>query len=55
MGLVSRREAARFLGVHVTTLDKLLGTTNGPATVRMGRRVLVSRSGLESWVKQEAV
>jgi excisionase family DNA binding protein len=54
MGIFTRREAASYLRVHLNTLDKILAAPDGPRTVRYGRRVLVPRAGLDSWIRREA-
>ena len=52
--LLSRPEAAREIGVSTVTLDKLIA--RGELEVaRSGRRVLVTRSSLERWVRAHIV
>ena len=51
-GLVSRRNAAKFLGLHISTVDKLLTNPGGLQSVRVGRRCLVVKEGLGAFVKR---
>ena len=53
-GLVSRRNAAKFLGLHISTVDDLLCKPGGLQSVRVGRRRLVVNAGLEAFVKRNA-
>lgn len=46
-------EAAEYLGVCRPTLLELTRTGEFPA-FRIGRRVLISRAGLEEWVAEQA-
>jgi predicted DNA-binding transcriptional regulator AlpA len=43
------REAARFLGLSVSTLNKLRLSGNGPPYLKLGRRVLYDLHALETW------
>ena len=50
---VGPTEAARLLGVSRPTLYQLLNQADFPS-FRVGRRVLISVSGLDVWIKQQA-
>ncbi len=50
---VGTTEAARLLGVSRPTLYQLLNQADFPS-FRVGRRVLISVSGLDVWIKQQA-
>lgn len=55
-GLVSRAEAARFLGVSQSLLEKATlkePTWDGPPIVRIGRRVLYSTKELSRWAARK--
>jgi predicted DNA-binding transcriptional regulator AlpA len=43
-------EAAHFLGLSKSTLDKLRLTGGGPAYLRLGRRVVYDPQDLDEWV-----
>lgn len=45
------REAAAYLGLSKSTLDKLRVTGGGPAYLRLGRRVVYDRRDLETWAQ----
>ena len=47
---LSVQEAARFLGLSTSTLNKLRLTGNGPRYLKLGRRVLYDIRDLEVWV-----
>lgn len=49
---VSVTEAAQMLGISRPTLYKLIRTENFPV-LRVGARTLISRAGLERWVKEQ--
>jgi predicted DNA-binding transcriptional regulator AlpA len=46
------QEAARFLGLSVSTLNKLRLSGNGPRYMKLGRRVLYDLRDLEQWAAQ---
>jgi excisionase family DNA binding protein len=46
---LSVQEAARFLGLSVSTLNKLRLSGNGPPYMKFGRRVLYDLRDLEEW------
>ena len=46
---LSVQEAARFLGLSVSTLNKLRLSGNGPGYMKLGRRVLYDVHDLEAW------
>lgn len=50
---VSAAEAARLLGVSRPTLYQLLNQEGFPS-FRVGGRVLISVSGLQSWIDRQA-
>ena len=43
-------EAARFIGLSKSTLDKLRISGGGPTYLQLGRRVLYDVAGLEAWL-----
>ena len=43
------REAARFLGLSVSTLNKMRLNGNGPPYLKLGRRVLYDVHDLQAW------
>jgi excisionase family DNA binding protein len=43
-------EAARFLGLSKSTLDKLRISGGGPTYLQLGRRVLYDVADLEAWL-----
>jgi len=47
---LDRREAARFLGVSVDTLDRLHKLGKGPPAVLIGRRRVYTESKLQEWL-----
>ena len=49
---LSVREAAAFLGLSKSTMDKLRCTGGGPVYLRLGRRVLYNHADLEAWAQQ---
>lgn len=42
-------QAARRLGLSVSTLEKLRVTGGGPAYLKLGRRVVYQASDLDAW------
>ena len=50
---MSAQEAAEALGVSLPILRDLTHREDFPS-LRVGRRVLVSRAGLERWVQEQA-
>ena len=46
---LSVQEAARFLGLSVSTLNKMRLSGTGPCFLKLGRRVLHDVRDLESW------
>jgi predicted DNA-binding transcriptional regulator AlpA len=46
------QEAARFLGLSVSTLNKLRLSGNGPPYMKLGRRVLYDLRDLEAWAAE---
>ena len=47
--LLSVKEAARFLGLSVSTLNKMRLNGNGPPYLKLGRRVLYDVHDLQAW------
>lgn len=45
-------EAARYLGLSVSTLNKMRLNGTGPCFLKLGRRVLHDIRDLESWVRE---
>jgi excisionase family DNA binding protein len=50
--LLSKQEAARMLGVSIRSLEHLISRQE-IATRRIGRRVLIARSTVESFAKNQ--
>jgi excisionase family DNA binding protein len=48
--LVNQKQAAQFLGLSPRTLESWRLTGNGPAYIKVGRRVRYRRSDLEAWL-----
>jgi excisionase family DNA binding protein len=48
--LLSKQEAARLLGLSIRSLEHLISSKEIP-TRRIGRRVLITRSALESFAR----
>ena len=46
----SVEDAARFIGVSVSVLNKLRVYGGGPAYLKIGRRVLYETAALEDWL-----
>jgi excisionase family DNA binding protein len=49
---MSKLEAARMLGVSLRTVDRLIALKHLPVR-RLGRRVLIPRSGLQSFLRSD--
>lgn len=49
---MTRREAADYLRIGVSTLDKLRwdGRSDGPPVTRIGRRVIYTKAALDAWL-----
>lgn len=50
-GMVSRQDLAMQLGVAVETLRRWESEGDGPASIRVGRRVLYRVSVVNSWLR----
>jgi excisionase family DNA binding protein len=50
--LLSVQEAARFLGLSVSTLNKLRLTGGGPRFAKLGRRCLYDITDLKKWASE---
>lgn len=50
---LSVAEAAALLGVSKPTMYQLVKREDFKAVVRVGRRTLISRAGLESWIAEQ--
>lgn len=48
---VGSKEAAAMMNVSMPTFYQLAATTNFPA-IRVGKKILVCVSGLETWAKE---
>jgi excisionase family DNA binding protein len=48
-------EAAKVVGLGVSTLNKLRLTGGGPEYLKLGRRVLYPRDGIEAWLRSHRV
>ena len=49
--ILATPEAAKSLGVSASFLSKLRCTGGGPSYVKLGRRVLYPKAGLDAWVE----
>jgi excisionase family DNA binding protein len=49
---LSKREAARMLGISIRTIDRLIALKELPVR-RLGRRVLIPRASLESFIRND--
>lgn len=52
--LLTREEAAAYMGVCKVTLDKTISNPDFPAVVRIGRRVFIHREKLDQWIDEKA-
>lgn len=50
---LSAAEAAKIIGVSRATMYKMMKAQGFP-TVQFGKRILVSRKGLERWVEEQS-
>lgn len=50
-GRLSRRDAARYLGLHPGTLSNLQMRGKGPRAVKVGGRVFYYRSDLDDFIR----
>ena len=50
---LSASEAAQVIGISRATMYKLMKVKGFP-TVQFGKRILVSRKGLERWVEEQS-
>jgi excisionase family DNA binding protein len=50
--LLSEQEAARLLGLSIRTLEHLISRKEIPVR-RIGRRVLITRSAIESFAREQ--
>jgi excisionase family DNA binding protein len=48
----STPEAAAYLGLGKSTLDKLRVTSGGPAFIKIGKRVVYDLADLDAWFAQ---
>jgi excisionase family DNA binding protein len=48
--LLTRKEAATLARVCPLTLDRLIKAQDGPAIIRVGRRILIRRTEFERWL-----
>lgn len=53
MDLLTIEEAAEYLRTPVPTLRYWRHRGEGPASFRMGRRVMYRRSDVEAWVEEQ--
>ena len=51
---LSVAEAAALLGVSRPTMYELTRREDFTAAFKLGKRTLISRSGLESWIEEQA-
>jgi excisionase family DNA binding protein len=52
MNAYSVAEAARFLGVSKSWLNKLRVSGGGPQFLKLGRRVVYEQQSLTAWIEQ---
>ncbi len=55
MVMLTRREAAARVKLHVRTLDCRIADGTGPAITKLGKRVLISEAALEAWIAAQTV
>ena len=48
------KEAAKYLNINSNTMYALVRDINFTASLRIGRRILISREALDEWIKREA-
>jgi excisionase family DNA binding protein len=49
--LLATPEAAHYVGLSASFLNKLRGAGGGPGYVKLGRRVLYPKAELDSWIE----
>lgn len=52
---LSRREAAKYLGISFSTLAHMVSRGEGPRFYRYGNRARYLKSDLDSWVRSKVV
>ena len=52
---LSTPEAANYLGLRKSTLDKYRITGKGPSWVKFGRRVVYDSADLDAWIASHTV
>ncbi|WOF72440.1 helix-turn-helix domain-containing protein [Parvibaculaceae bacterium PLY_AMNH_Bact1] len=50
--LMNAKEAANYVGLHYSTLAKKRMEGDGPAYLKLGRKVLYSQSTLDKWLAE---
>lgn len=48
------KEAAKYLGIGVNKMYELARSQDFTATLRIGKRLLISREALDEWIKYKA-
>lgn len=48
------KEAAHYLGIGVNKMYELAHSEDFTATLRIGKRILISREALDEWIKRKA-
>lgn len=55
-GILSRREAAEYLGISLPLLDRYIHRSINPIpTIHTARRYLIPLASLDEWINAEAV
>ena len=54
-GALPVREAAKYLGLSISTLNKLRCTGGGPAFLKLGRAVRYTPDDLQDWLDSQRV
>ena len=55
--LLTRQEAAAYIGISIVTMQKVMNQRDFPAVVRIGNgrgRVFIHREKLEKWLEDQA-
>lgn len=50
---ITRKEAAAYLNICLSTLDKLINNINFDGKTHIGRRVLISKQRLDRYIKKD--
>lgn len=48
------KEAAKYLNINSNAMYALVRDVNFTASLKIGRRILISREALDEWIRREA-